>query len=303
MDIETTNYVNDQALPVTERRRLKQILIVLLLVLLPFLLLWVTLHGTLEARARDHFEACFADHGVSATVGDWELLWRAGARPRHDTARNFSTTRGETATNSSTTHGTGARLFFLDLNVFAPVVPFQTRTLVIPARYQTWLECIERRIENLHVAHDRALLHASLGEQMCTLDGKPLSRDYEVAALTDAMLRLRPPRLRGASLPASCSAIGKYANPQSSAVLGASLSRDASSIIKPSFNMARRIAFHLASICVSRDFSHAPINTHDLSTRRVASAAASPWEARTLIAISRVHLQTGSCFGLAHVIW
>ena len=89
------------------------------------------------------------------------------------------------------------RVFFLDVTSLPALSHSQSRSLVIPARSETWQGCIKDRFQGLPSGCDQALLVTSLEASVFTVDGKTLRQDHPVRALTDATIRMRLPGLRG----------------------------------------------------------------------------------------------------------
>ena len=163
----------------------------MLMWLLPVVFLCTTLHEVLQARASANYQTWFIEYGTTATVADWNVVWRAGAMPRYNTApRNRTATAPRHAASQEQQHP----VFFFDLGALSALSPVQTKTLVVPSRDETWHACVEERI--LSLANGQALLARCMTSTLI-LNGKTLTKDYELQELADATIRIRSSGLKG----------------------------------------------------------------------------------------------------------
>ncbi len=92
----------------------------------------------------DRFQTWFVEYGASVALDDWNLLCRARAMATHEAFEPWQrTTAVGQALPAMSTELTDprrlqTRVFFLDVNALACVLPFQARTLVLPAEAATW---------------------------------------------------------------------------------------------------------------------------------------------------------------------
>ena len=164
-------------------------------VVLPFVFMCTSLHQALRGQASDQYHDRFVKYGTTATSADWDFLRRASARSHWRTGRWIwvSEDPDSDPAAASSTHrleqSQGSPVFFLDTAALAVLLPFQTRTLVVPIQTGTWQACVGERFQAIQC--DQALLAKILGESSFTLNGRTLPADYDLGALTDTTLRLR----------------------------------------------------------------------------------------------------------------
>ena len=177
------------------RRATKTHELFMLLLLLPFVFMCTSLHQALRGQASDQYHDRFVKYGTTATSADWDVLRRASARSHWRTGRWIwvSEDPDSNPAAASSTHrleqSQGSPVFFLDTAALAVLLPFQTRTLVVPIQTGTWQACVGERFQAIQC--DQALLAKILGESSFTLNGRTLPADYDLGALTDTTLRLR----------------------------------------------------------------------------------------------------------------
>ena len=178
-----------QALPVQQesvvslkqRRKQKRNDTLWLLVSLAFLCTLAALHNYLEALARARFNSWYEDFGVTATPQDWGLLWRAGSMSTKTFDANVSTPTKPLKVLPTCS-------FFLDVSGLPARSPLPSRSLIIPVQKGAWQDCIEGRCRGLPPGYDQAQLVAFLSASSFVLDGKSLSQDYPLHALTNATI-------------------------------------------------------------------------------------------------------------------
>ena len=135
-------------------------------------------------------------YGTTATLADKNVLRRASLRLHceghvfQSDGPNYS---AAVPASNKFKQSEGPSVFSLETAALVVLLPFQTRSQVVPMQTETWQGCIEDRCRALPSGCDQALLVAS----SFTLDGRILPPEYPVKALTDATIRLHLPGLPG----------------------------------------------------------------------------------------------------------